>query len=151
MTTNAATDDQTPMTPEVDCWKGYFGMPIALQLKEPLVAVEMIQEQVQKEDGPYVQCVMTNGIGWPAMSLKRDEAGKALTDAKGAPSIDIEQVLFGSLDRSECGTRLVLTRPTPMGAKAHVSIAPGNVSYVTTLTHLPEPFKIEQPGLIHQA
>jgi len=140
--------DLPAMSKEVETWSSYFKVPLAVQLREALVTVEATQEMVKKDDGVYAVSIATNGMGWPQLALKRDDKGAVAKNEHGHTAPDIAAVVFGSMDRSECGQRLLLSRPTPMGAKAVVSIDPKSIAYVTTLPELPPPLRIQEGGRI---
>lgn len=136
------------LSAEVEKFRAYFNMPIAVQLREPIVAVEVTQQKMERDDGIYAVAVETDGIGWPDLSLKRNDKGEPLKTREGTTVPELEAVLFGALSAGPCGTRLVLRRRTPMGAFTEVSLSPASIVYVTKIVTLPEPMKLNEGRLV---
>jgi len=112
------------LTP-VDPYRQFFGLPVALQLAHPYIAISPLVD----EHGPVVQTVdhsdgTARTIGVPAMPTVNSQTGAGVL-----------QVLLGVLRATDCGTRLILTmgiaRPR---AQVEVLLRPEQIAVVTAIT-----------------
>lgn len=112
-----------PVSP-IEPYRQFFGLPVALQLAHPYVAIPPFQD----EHGPVVQAVKgPNGeeqiVGLPSMPTINGQTGAGML-----------QVLLGVLRPSACGTRLIvemsLARPR---ALIDVLLRPEQIAVVTLI------------------
>lgn len=133
------------LSDDVARWAGLFGKPVALQLREPVIVMDAIQEEDDRQGEEWVTFPTTEGCGYPSPAPLRNEQLQMLKDQHGQPAPDARVWLFGRLRASEDGKMLVLITKTPKGALAQVTMPAGIVSYATVIVKVPEDFQLDPP------